>query len=278
MLNFCLLPTEIFSKRRKIYAIWAEDLRYNLMNLSSRATREPCQISWKPGWFRPKTSRPDKATGLHDFETAFCKNVSRERGWKHKSRGKIPRCHRHHDNGLAPAPSLVSKMYLLWLKEWNLWSALTFLVNGHIMLNAPVLVRSPKLSSIEPRQYLDGWPPGNTGCCWQINFFFAIFYLHWHFDKKSCFDVFFHRWNPQFNFSSKSKSQYRTWFFSKATQDMTDTPYFFLEFQNITSYNFLDLLWSDKKESHFQRSRANSKLPEDQPWYTPWYLVASVYH
>ena len=32
----------------------------------------------------------------------------------------------------------------------------TFLVNGHIMLNAPVLVRSPKLSSIEPRQYLDG--------------------------------------------------------------------------------------------------------------------------
>ena len=55
--------------------------------------------------------------------------------------------------------------------------SLTFLVNGHIMLNAPVLVRSPKLSSIEPRQYLDGWPPGNTGCCWQINFFlpFSIY-------------------------------------------------------------------------------------------------------
>ena len=28
--------------------------------------------------------------------------------------------------------------------------------NGHIMLNAPVLVRSLKLSSIEPSQYLDG--------------------------------------------------------------------------------------------------------------------------
>ena len=65
-------------------------------HLSSRRTREPCQISWKPGWFRPKTSRPDKATGLHDFETAFCKNVSRERGWKHKSRG---------ENSSLPSPS-----------------------------------------------------------------------------------------------------------------------------------------------------------------------------
>ena len=38
--------------------------------------------------------------------------------------------------------------------------------NGHITLNTPVLVRSLKLSSVEPSQYLDGWPPGNTGCCW----------------------------------------------------------------------------------------------------------------
>ena len=51
----------------------------------------------------------------------------------------------------------------------------TFLVNGHIMLNAPVLVRSPKLSSIEPRQYLDGRPPGNTGCCWHKSFL-----SHWN--------------------------------------------------------------------------------------------------
>ena len=36
------------------------------------------------------------------------------------------------------------------------------------MLNTPVLVRSTKLSSIEPRQYLDGRPPGNTGCCWHL--------------------------------------------------------------------------------------------------------------
>jgi hypothetical protein len=50
---------------------------------------------------------------------------------------------------------------------WN--RMLTFscsLANGHIMLNTPVLVRSLKLSNIEPSQYLDGWPPGNTGCCW----------------------------------------------------------------------------------------------------------------
>jgi hypothetical protein len=30
------------------------------------------------------------------------------------------------------------------------------LANGHIMLNTPVLVRSLKLSNIEPSQYLDG--------------------------------------------------------------------------------------------------------------------------
>ena len=32
----------------------------------------------------------------------------------------------------------------------------SFLANGHIMLNTPVLVRSLKLSNIEPSQYLDG--------------------------------------------------------------------------------------------------------------------------
>ena len=181
------------------------------IRLSSSRTHEPCQISWKPGWFRPKNSRPDKATGLHDFENALCKNVSGERGWKHKSIGKIPCCHRHHDCGLEPAPSLVSKKYLLWLNEWNLWSALTFLVNGHIMLNAPVLVRSPKLSSIEPRQYLDGWPPGNTGCCWQINFFSYTEIL----TRNSCFHVFFfiretNEKNPQVNFSSQNLSDMTT--------------------------------------------------------------------
>ena len=31
-------------------------------------------------------------------------------------------------------------------------------IYGHITLKAPVLVRSPKLSSIEPRRYLDGRP------------------------------------------------------------------------------------------------------------------------
>ena len=32
------------------------------------------------------------------------------------------------------------------------------------MLKAPVLVWSLKLSSIEPCEYLDGWPPRNTRC------------------------------------------------------------------------------------------------------------------
>ena len=38
-------------------------------------------------------------------------------------------------------------------------------VYGHITLKPPVLVRSLKLSNVERRQYLDGWPPGNTPCC-----------------------------------------------------------------------------------------------------------------
>ena len=43
--------------------------------------------------------------------------------------------------------------------------------SGHITLNTPVLVRSPKLSNVESSQYLDGWPPGNTGCCWLTSAF-----------------------------------------------------------------------------------------------------------
>jgi hypothetical protein len=47
---------------------------------------------------------------------------------------------------------------------WS-WQSLldnnVFRSNGHIMQNTPLLVRSVKLSSIEPSQYLDGWPPGN---------------------------------------------------------------------------------------------------------------------
>ena len=35
----------------------------------------------------------------------------------------------------------------------------------HTTLNTPVLVRSLKLSSVGPAQYLDGWPPGNSRCC-----------------------------------------------------------------------------------------------------------------
>ena len=62
---------------------------------------------------------------------------------------------------------------------WN--KMLTFscaLANGHIMLNTPVLVRSLKLSNIEPSQYLDGWPPGNTGCCWlHFLFFCKVFFF-----------------------------------------------------------------------------------------------------
>ena len=55
--------------------------------------------------------------------------------------------------------------------------------NGHIMLNTPVLVRSLKLSSIELSQYLDGWPPGNTGCCWHFKLFNLIKFANFGFLK-----------------------------------------------------------------------------------------------
>ena len=51
------------------------------------------------------------------------------------------------------------------------------------MLSTPVLVRSPKLSSIEPSQYLGGWPPGNTRCCKLFATFDDSFY--WFFTSGS---------------------------------------------------------------------------------------------
>ena len=49
---------------------------------------------------------------------------------------------------------------VLWLFYFNFLNKyLSFrsaLANGHITLNTPVLVRSLKLSSVEPSQYLDG--------------------------------------------------------------------------------------------------------------------------
>ena len=55
--------------------------------------------------------------------------------------------------------------------------------NGHITLKAPVLVRSPQLSNVESGQYLDGWPPGNTRCCWLFvtGYFSDNSSVFWHF-------------------------------------------------------------------------------------------------
>ncbi len=66
----------------------------------------------------------------------------------------------------------------------------------HIMLKTPVLVRSPQLSNVEPGQYLDGWPPGNTGCCRHFTFFFlssflslsvCIYFFGFFFKNLFCF-------------------------------------------------------------------------------------------
>ena len=81
-----------------------------------------------------------------------------------------------HGGNLRTTSTLNYRTMFQGLKvTYSIWG-LTFscaLANGHIMLNTPVLVRSLKLSNIEPSQYLDGWPPGNTGCCWLS--FFSLF-------------------------------------------------------------------------------------------------------
>ena len=44
-------------------------------------------------------------------------------------------------------------------------SIIGFFAYGQITLKTPVLVGSPKLSSVEPHYYLDGGPLGNTRYC-----------------------------------------------------------------------------------------------------------------
>ena len=56
------------------------------------------------------------------------------------------------------------------------------------------------------------------------------YFLHWNFDKKSYFVVFFHEWNewknPQFNFSSQNLSiecNFFRWGVKESNQDITPT-------------------------------------------------------
>ena len=53
------------------------------------------------------------------------------------------------------------------------YSFATTCAYDHTTLNTPVLVCSPKLSSVGPVQYLDGWPPGNHRCC-RLSFFLLL--------------------------------------------------------------------------------------------------------
>ena len=47
----------------------------------------------------------------------------------------------------------------------------------------------------------------------EIHFHRNSYFLHWIFDEKSCFVVFFHEWkNPQLNFSSQNLSIERNFF------------------------------------------------------------------
>ena len=76
---------------------------------------------------------------------------------------------------------------------WNnydsnrIWSRGWWWGDPRSILYTPVVVRSPKLSSIEPRRYLDGRLPGNTGCCWLFVFFYVI-------KELKHFSVWYGRW------------------------------------------------------------------------------------
>ena len=65
--------------------------------------------------------------------------------------------------------------------RYTLSIATLFYANGHTTLRTPLLVRSAKLSSVGSGQYLDGWPPGNTRCCWHFIIFMYYFFLNFLF-------------------------------------------------------------------------------------------------
>ena len=80
---------------------------------------------------------------------------------------------------------IIHKNRAQWFELFHLLTICSYArANGHITLKAPVLVRSPQLSNVESGQYLDGWPPGNTRCCW-------LFVTHYFFDNNSVFWHFF---------------------------------------------------------------------------------------
>ena len=64
-------------------------------------------------------------------------------------------------------------------------SSFNFDVNDHITLKTPILVRSPKFSSFDVRQYLDGWPPGDTEWCRIYVFYIKFSHIFWGLKKDN---------------------------------------------------------------------------------------------
>lgn len=61
-----------------------------------------------------------------------------------------------------------------WIVVWSAQLGSPNFVNDHTTSKILVLVRSPKSSDVGRGQYLDGWPLGNTACCWHLNFLSQI--------------------------------------------------------------------------------------------------------
>ena len=70
-----------------------------------------------------------------------------------------------------------------------------------------------------------------------------IYFLHWNFDEKSCFVVFFHEWNewknPQFNFSSQNLSIEHNFFQMRCKSKQYMTPTFPKRIWKILLFTFL---------------------------------------
>ena len=78
---------------------------------------------------------------------------------------------------LSPYTAAVDKINILHDCKHKMGYKQHSVAYDHTTLNTPVLVRSPKLSSVGPAQYLDGWPPRNSRCCRLFLFFCSFFSL-----------------------------------------------------------------------------------------------------
>ena len=96
----------------------------------------------------------------------FCILRKSDQNWNQGKSGVKANVWAHFTECITRVNIVLSKQHKDYC--WNGFGAY-----DHTTLNTPVLVWSPKVSSVGPAQYLDGWSPGNSRCC--RHFFFYLF-------------------------------------------------------------------------------------------------------